>query len=304
MSEITLAVAGSVSGIAFVNAVKDAVGWYMAPRQAIRMAKAEAQAELIQAKSRLGIADVEVNGLIQRAEFRSAVEQIIQQANLEGIVAKAILYLRDNASPQDMNRDWILNVLDKCRNVSDEDTQEWWAKILAGEANAKGAYSRKTVNLMADLDAQMAKVFATYCRFLGMIGSHAVPLVLQDHHNDLSAIYQDEGITYNALRDLADLGLISTGFNPPAIFVHQRLEGVPNPTTFTYGEHSAELACPTGTITTGITTLTSVGRQLAALCLPAEPVNGFFEFVCDEWDGLCSGRATLGGGGAVLHYGG
>ena len=290
--------------MAFINTLKDAVGWYLAPRQAIRMAEAQAEAELIRAKSEVVIADLKVDDLAQRAEFRCAVEQVVHQLNLENIIAKAIPHLHENASPQEMSRDWILNVLDKCRNVSDEETQEWWAKILAGEANAKGSYSRKTVNVMADLDAQAARLFSTYCRFFGIFGRHAVPLIIQDTGSDLAAIYQDQGITYTALCELADFGLITTGFNPPVVFVHQRLAGVPNPVKFTYGEDSIELACPEGSITTGITSLTSVGVQLAPLCVPAEPVKGFFDFIRAQWDSICAGKATLGGGGAVVHYNG
>ena len=72
----------------------------------------------------------------------------------------------DDASPEDMEDDWIRNLLGKCRIVSDQDMQELWARILAGEANEPGSVSRRTVNLVADLDKRDAESFMAVCRFV------------------------------------------------------------------------------------------------------------------------------------------
>lgn len=170
MVETALAIAGSAAGVVLINKISDAVGWYVAPRQTVRMALGESKADLIRAKSKAEIADIEAADLIQRAEFRSAVEQIVQQANLESIISKALLKLGECANPQDMERDWICNFLDRCRNVSDEEMQNLWANILAGEASEAGSFSRKTVNIMADIDANYAKLFSTYCRYIVKVG--------------------------------------------------------------------------------------------------------------------------------------
>ena len=36
--------------------------------------------------------------------------------------------------------DWIIKFFDKNRLVTDEDVQDLWASILAGEANSAGSY--------------------------------------------------------------------------------------------------------------------------------------------------------------------
>ena len=54
--------------------------------------------------------------------------------------------------------------------VSDDDMQQIWAGILAGEANNSGSFSRRTVNLVADLDKRNAQLFRNLCGFAWMIG--------------------------------------------------------------------------------------------------------------------------------------
>ena len=303
MIETALAFVGTATAVAFINKISGAVSWYTAPRQIIRVAEAEAEAELIRAKSKAESENVELFDLIKRAEFRSTVEQIEQQMNLEKIMLKTLFRLSEDAHPENMDDDWIRNHFDRCRNVSDEDMQELWAKILAGEANNPGSFSRKAVNLMADLENKTATIFSTYCRFIGAIGPKGVPLIVVDDSHRLFEIYEKEGINLTTLRVLADLGLISTGFNPATFLIHQRLEGVPNPVIFSYGGQSMELSCPEGTITTGITILTSAGAELASIGTPGVPVSGFFDFICAQWKNLCEIKPTMTGGGGVLQYG-
>ena len=62
MMETALAVAGTASGVALINKISDAIGWYAAPRQVTRMAEAEARAELIRARTRGEAAGIELFG--------------------------------------------------------------------------------------------------------------------------------------------------------------------------------------------------------------------------------------------------
>ena len=40
-----------------------------------------------------------------------------------------------------------------------------WARVLAGEANAPGTYSKRTVNLLSDFDKSDAELFTKLCGF-------------------------------------------------------------------------------------------------------------------------------------------
>ena len=61
---------------------------------------------------------------------------------MEDITAKAVPQLNKNEKPESMENDWIVNFFDKSRIVSDNEMQQLWSRILAGEANAHGTYSK------------------------------------------------------------------------------------------------------------------------------------------------------------------
>ena len=98
--------------------------------QVRRMASAEAVAQMIRVKSQIELTEVAATDLVQRAQFRVAVEQIVEEFNIEAIVTKALNHLQDDAVPQDMDDDWLRNFIGKCKNVSDEQIQELWARSV------------------------------------------------------------------------------------------------------------------------------------------------------------------------------
>ena len=124
-------------GVALVNKIGNAIGWWVESHQIIHMT--EAKAARIQAESNIDVADLK-----RRAEARFFEEEIKRQANMESIVLKVLSNLLDNASPNDMETDWVVNFFDKSRIVSEDKMQERWAKLLAGEANAPGSFSRNS----------------------------------------------------------------------------------------------------------------------------------------------------------------
>ena len=152
-----------------VTKIANAFGRQFDPSQRIRMAEAEAQADRILRVSATET-DIEVADLRQRAATRFANEEMTKQLNMESIIEKAIPNLNDDANPEEMENDWIMNFFDKCRMVSDGEMQQIWAGILAGEGNNPGSFSRKTVNLVADLDKRDADLLKNSVRFAWMIG--------------------------------------------------------------------------------------------------------------------------------------
>ena len=274
MMETALAVAGTGSAIALINKVSDAIGWYTAPRQEIRMAKAKAEAERIRAKSRAESGDVELDSLLHRAELRAAVEQILEQSNLENTIIRALSHLDDDAAPQDMDNDWVKNHMSQCRHVSDDEMQEWWARILAGEANNPGSYSKKTLNVLGDLERTEAQLFSTLCNFVWTFGIEPIPLIYDVNHS----VYTNAGVTGPTCQYLKELGLVN--YEPPIFNYGQVGQGV----TANYQNHEVDLTGTTnsrGLITGGVA-FTFTGMQLSGLC-ETEVVDGFFEYVLEEW---------------------
>ena len=235
-----------------------------------KIAEAEAKAALIKARS-----EIEITDLQRRAANRWMAEEAQRQKNMEDITAKALPQLNEGAKPDSMDNDWIANFFDKCRIICDDEMQGLWSRVLAGEANSPGSYSKRTVNFLSDLDKTEAELFTKLCGYGWHIGE-VVPLVF-----DVQAeIYNRYGINFNGLSHLESIGLVQ--FNSLTGLVRQKLPKRFD--VFYYGRkftlempHDAD-----NTLEIGKVRLTRIGQELESIC-GRKPVEGFWEYVKDQW---------------------
>lgn len=144
----------SKPAVVLIEKISDAIGGCFKPYQIRRIAQAEAEAEKIKE-----ITKIEITELQKRALSRFILEEAKKQNNIENITRKAINNVSEDAHPQEIEDDWITNFFDKSRLISDEEMQKLWAKLLAGEANSPGKYSKRTINIMSSLERSDAQLF-------------------------------------------------------------------------------------------------------------------------------------------------
>ena len=255
---------------ALIEKISEGLDGYFKPFQIKRVAKATAEAEFIKAQGQ-----IEVTDLQRRALGRFVVEEAKKQDNIEKITEKAIPQLEDSARPKDIEDDWIANFFDKCRIISDDEMQSLWAKILSGESNSPGSYSKRTVNLLGSLDKSDAKLFTSLCVFKWFL-RNVVPLVFDVR----DPIYNEKGINFDSLIHLDDIGLIN--FEPLAGFM---LTGFSKQLTIHYEGTvlNLEFRKPEDNdLNTGKVFLTKTGFQLSNIC-GSKPVEGFLDYVINQW---------------------
>ncbi len=232
------------------------IGGVAKPYQIVRVEKAKAKTSKIKAES-----DLEIDELYQRAEHRRIEEDVRQQKIVESVVNRAIPHLNENSDPRGMDDDWIDNLFNKCRTASNEEIQELWARILAGEANTPNTFSKRTINIVSDLDKSDAELFSTLCRFGWIIDGVVVPVVISMKAD----IYQKYGINFESLSHLESINLITFS----SISAYQ-LELFNNnarsiSAVLTYYNRKLKLSLKHGSnmINTGFVLLTKIGKELA-----------------------------------------
>jgi len=194
----------------FIERCSDALGAWARPWQIKRIAEAEAEAAVIEAQAAVEVAKIkalggiEVSEVEERAMRRLVHEEGKKQQNIEAVVAKALPQVEATAKPENIEEDWLLNFFDKCRLVSDADMQLLWAKILAGEANEPGSYSRRTLNFLQSLDKSDAVNFHLLCRF-SIVFDRIVPIIYDVGHE----VYNNTGLIFHDIQNLQSLGLLS-----------------------------------------------------------------------------------------------
>ena len=256
-----------------IEKISNAVGTLWEPAQIRRVAQAKADATMI-----LATGDIEVDEVRRRAAARFIEEETRKQLHMESIVFKAIQDVDSNAPTDDVEDDWITNFFDKCRSVSDDEMQGLWSRILSGEANSPGSFSRKTVNLVADLDKESAELFHTLCSFGWGLGDGVTPLILDFREQ----IYIQRGLTLFSFGQLDSIGLIQ--INATSGF---ELGELPKEYTVAYHDKSVLLTFPKeqdNSLSIGKVLMTPSGRQLSHVVKP-NPIDGFFEFIYDRWAG-------------------
>ncbi len=253
-----------------IEKISEAIGGIFRPYQIRRVAQAEAAADKIRA-----VSQIEITKLQRRALHRFLLEEAKKQSNIESITQKALPVVEENARPGEVEDDWIVNFFDKCRLISDEEMQVLWSKVLAGEANSPGRYSKRTVNLLASLDKTDAELFKSLCSFGWSLGN-VVPLI----YDVLEGIYNNAGITFNSLKHLDEIGLISFD----NLVGYRSMQLPQKIVVFYYGSPvEIEFQNPENNdLNLGKVLLSKVGQELAPIC-GSEPCDGFKDYVVKKW---------------------
>lgn len=99
--------------------------------------------------------------------------------------------------------DWYMRFYDIVGNISDEEMQALWARILAGEIHRKGTYSLQLLDILKNFTQKQAELFNRVCSHCFISGDNVyIP-------ND-NEYLQFANITYQDILDLDAFGLINS----------------------------------------------------------------------------------------------
>ena len=202
-------------------------------------------------------------------------EESRKQERMEAIVSQALPLVRIDARPEEINDDWVVNFFEKCRYVSNQEMQQSWASLLAGEANQPGSFSRRTVNLLADLEPRHAKLLQLLRVFSWDVKHERYP-IFDRITNFTRSFFTEAQITEEDLAELDELGIakMAEGFfgfcDCPTI-------------TLRYFTQVVKLEKkPNYFMSLGNFVLTKCGKELSALCYE-EPNMKYFHHILDHW---------------------
>ena len=180
----------------------------------IRRIEAESEAEtspiIAQARSQarryLMSPDADVRGTVEVTR-RDIVQRVEYQerkrlANIRSVVEDAADELGDKEVPDhEPDPDWTARFFNEVQDVSSEDMQKIWAKILAGEVESPGRTSLRTLDTLRDMTKNDAKMFMDICDFV----------VRNDFVFYGDSVKGFEALNYSNLLHLQDCGLINVG---------------------------------------------------------------------------------------------
>lgn len=104
---------------------------------------------------------INANELVQRAQTRFLYQEMRKQQNIESVIGNAYKELEsiDAVNPDPVDDDWINVFFDSVANISTEQMQTLWGKLLAGEITEPGSFSLRTLATLKNLTGKEAALF-------------------------------------------------------------------------------------------------------------------------------------------------
>jgi DNA-binding transcriptional regulator YhcF (GntR family) len=173
------------------------------PTKIRKKAKAEADALVIRTEG-----EIKASKLQKQAIYRLAKLEIVRQKNINVLTEKAMQEINNSGKTIDSatDTDWIRKFFDFSQDVSNEEMQDIWAKVLAGEFIKSKSFSYKTMSILANMRQVDAELFSKLCRYvIVMYGGRKVSLIFPDGSDGK---YNKGEFTFEDLQHLESLGLI------------------------------------------------------------------------------------------------
>lgn len=193
-----------------MDVVSNAIGTLYKPRQIVSEATAEAKAESIkaieQAKTQAMLnGDIEKVQYLETINERLVAKEIKRQKNIENVVTVAgnILQTEKTVSEEPVNEDWATRFFDIAQDVSDDEMQNLWGQILAGEIKHPQSYSLRTLEILRNMTKDEAEIFQKVAQF-ALLQGDAFIYSSNDVLNKL-------GVPYSSIAKLVEIGLLQSG---------------------------------------------------------------------------------------------
>lgn len=203
--------------IKFIEVVSSGIGKIYEPIHIERKAKAKAKeleimSEIVNKNISLPIkyekGDITIDTekaqeLISRAQNRMLYQEMKKQQNIDSIVEKAYVELEKEkeVSSEPVDEDWIIRFFNSIEDIKEEEMQELWAKILAGEIKQPKSFSKRTLEVLRNISKEEALLFEKICKTCIGRGD-------RKYFINYSNLLNESSISFSEILQLSEAGLI------------------------------------------------------------------------------------------------
>ena len=222
MTEISLIKLDAKPLEKLIEVISSGIGTIYRPRAIRKEAEAEAyKIEIVErAKAKALAEGKEIDADIQeRIQERLFYRETRRQHNIDNVsqIAAEQLKNEDSVSNEPVNADWASRFFNIVEDISDQEMQTLWGRILAGEVKQPKSFSIRTLELLKNLSKEEAETFTKFAQIALNSGNSSFVFdpdngkLLEDNFN---IIFRDKLV-------LVDVGLIVAetvlefSFKPP-----------------------------------------------------------------------------------------
>lgn len=149
--------------------------------------------------------------LQERTNERLNLKEAKKQLNVEGVTYYAAEALKeeDSVTDEPIDEDWKTRFFNIVEDISNDEMQALWGRILAGEIKQPRSYSLRTLELLKNLSKDEAEVFIKFAQLRVNSGNkHFVY-----NHDNGEFLESEFGITFMDRLLMTELGLLTSENN-------------------------------------------------------------------------------------------
>lgn len=165
------------------------------------------------------IGDFNKSKIEDRSEVRKDFVHLKEQENIEAITNYALESINSERESKNFDEkddskkiddDWIFRFFKLAEQVSENEMQMIWGRILAGQVISPNSYSLRTLEILSSMTQQDALVFSKLANFaIKDLDKYPVAYIFHKKHMD-EFNKNELGIIYSDLMMMEDIGIISS----------------------------------------------------------------------------------------------
>ncbi|WP_157942219.1 DUF2806 domain-containing protein [Salinibacter altiplanensis] len=194
---------------ALVEKIADGIGHLYEPIHRERMAVARVEEKKLEARGIDEIAQLAEKeiGISKRRAKKLAgsmlAERKIKKENRDDVIERSLEMLEDNSSPEEIDDSWLFEFFDHVGSVTSDEMKHAWSRVLSGEANRPGSFSKRTLHTLSTMSKGDAEIFRRACKYVASVGEDYQPII-----TDITLdIYTN--LSYDMLSHIDSIGLVN-----------------------------------------------------------------------------------------------
>ena len=208
----------SEPAIRLIECVSRGIGKMYEPTYVKKMAKAKSEelkiissivSENINLPVKYSNGEITVDGLdadelMKRTGSRLMFQELQKQQNIDSVVGNAYLELEHETevSKEIVDTDWIIRFMNSVEDVSNDEMQKLWGKILAGEIKQPKTFTLRTLDKLRNISVIEARKFEKLSQFV--LWNAGIYLIYS-----IDELMKEYGIDFRDILLLDECGLIT-----------------------------------------------------------------------------------------------
>lgn len=147
--------------IKLIEVIEKATGIIYEPNRIVKKARADAKADIIKKIGSVIEDEIDIRTIMRVVNLERK-----RQFNIDMIIQETFKHLNegiDNDNNNIIEEDWISDFFNFSQDISNEQLQKIWGKLLANEVDKPGSISRRTLYTLRTISHKEALLFNMFC---------------------------------------------------------------------------------------------------------------------------------------------